>query len=351
MQGVYLGPGWQQEADAGRRHSGRPPKYGDATNPADRFLPPPEDDDLSSDDDLGDDLTKEDIHSLREGTPSRAMNVPVLKSHGPPNIKSKGKKQVQIAPQSTCTPIVPREERSSSPLPGQDNSAKTNMAHQPQLQQSSVARHKDYRQQLPQGDPPQPIPEPTKQSSFQASKVSAFHDASEEEQLPEQKAPVREVKNKRPHDDIDYNPQELRDKAYGDLDRVPFLTDPRAPNPSPATGMDGNPVPLTRKLTSLNQMKQKDQTALFQSLTDEENEEAGQWFVQQFQDGLKKLMERRLERRKIALKYEFEAKKRETIVQAKMGDVGDELQQLRKGGGELIKDKSVAGVGGTPRKE
>ena len=166
----------------------------------------------------------------------------------------------------------------------------------------------------------------------------------------EPKMQPMEVVAKRSHADIDYDDEELRGKKYADLDQVPFLADPRAPDASPAMDPNGNPMPLSQRLVNLNKMDPKAQVAVFQSLTDDQNEEVGLWFVQQFQDNLKKLMERRLERRKIALKYELEARKRETEVQAKMQDVDEELKQLRTGGTELIRDKSVGAVGGTPRK-
>ena len=301
-------------------------------------------------DDVEDEFSNEDLHQLRNETPSRAITTAPVKPVVPQQTKSQRKKQVVIAPQSTRTAVKPRDDRSSSPLPDQ-TPAPVIAPHPPQVQQSNLARHREYKHQLPLVAPPQEPPKPATTSNHQVSKVSSYYETSEEEQKPEPKMQPVEAVAKRSHTEIDYDDEELNNKKYEDLDRVSFLADPRAPNASAAVDTNGNPMSLPQRLVNLNKLNTEDQAAVFKSLNDEDNEAVGQWFVQQFQDNLKKLMERRLERRKIALKYEAEARKREAEVQAKMQDVGEELKQLRTGGTELIRDKSVGAVGGTPRKE
>ncbi len=347
-----MGPHWQREADAERVRKGLPPKFRDPANSQPKLAASHHHNhSVYSLDDDEDELSNEDLHELRNDTPSRAIIVAPVKAAGPQRIDFKSKKQVQIAPQSTHAASMPTDDGSSSPLPTQDYAVLVSIPQEPQLQQSNLARHRDYKQHLPLVVPPQESPKPAKNPNHRVSKVSAYYEASEEEQVPEPKMQPPEIVTKRSHADIDYDLEELKSKNCAALDQVPFLTDPRAPDAPVVADTNGNLMPLPQRLTRLKMMRPEDQASLFESLTDEDNETVGQWFVQQFQDSLKKLMERRLDRRKLALKFELEARKRETEVQAKTSDVDEELKQLRKGGGELIRDKSVGAVGGTPRKE
>ena len=347
---MSLDPNWQQEADAERSRHGLAPKFGTPGHAHQHLAVRHDHDDLTYgfDDDEAE-LSNEDLQELRSETPSRATTAAPAKPVAPQKTKSQSKKQVQIAPQGTRTIIKPGDE-SSSPLFSPANSAPLNVPQQPQVQQSNLARHREYKQHLPLVAPSQEPSKPATTADPQVSKVSAYYETSEEEQMPEPKMQPAEVVTKRPYAEIDYDADELTHKKYEELDQVPFLTDPWAPDVADAVDPNGNPMPLPQRLVNLNKMQPEAQAAMFQSLTDEDNEVTGQWFLQQFQDNLQKLMERRLERRKIALRYEFEARKRETEVQAKMQDVDEELKQLRAGGTELIRDKSVGAVGGTPRK-
>lgn len=348
---MSLDPNWQRDADAERTRQGLAPKFGTQGNAHEQLaVSHNRDDPIYGFDDDEAELSNEDLQELGNETPSRAMTAAPAKPVAPQKTKSQGKKQVQIDPQSTRAVTKPRDDRSSSPLPIQVYSAPVNVPQQPQVQQSNLARHREYKQHLPVVAPPQEPSKPATTAGPQVSKVAAYYETSEEEQMPEPKMQPMEVVTKRSHAEIDYDADELRHKKYEELDQVPFLTDPRVPGISDAMDPNGNPMPLPQRLVNLNKMHPKAQATMFQSLTDEDNEVAGQWFVQQFQDNLHKLVERRLERRKIALAYELEARKRETEVQAKMQDVDEELKQLRAGGTELIRDKSVGAVGGTPRK-
>ena len=124
-----------------------------------------------------------------------------------------------------------------------------------------------------------------------------------------------------------------------DLDDIPFTVDPRRPAREIAVDATGTPMILAARLTNLIKMRPEDQRQLFQSLTDAEREETADWFLEKFQSDVQRLMDVRLERRKVALRYEWEVKRREKSVQTKIQDVGDELAVLRKGGGALIAGK------------
>ena len=352
MRGFALPSNWQEVADGERIRTGAAPVHSNGTPLCRQGIRSHDNDDtLDLSDDEEDDYIR-DVQTLSRGTPSRATNRPSVPIRGQQEVKSQGSKQARIAQRNSRTPIIPRREKSSSPLPGQEETAGMTLPQQQNhVQQSSLARHSNYKQQLPLSIEQLEPARPDVNYNLQPSKVSAYHEPSEEEQIPLPEPQLAEGAFKRTHAEIDYDYEDLKTKAFADIDQVAFLTDPRAFEVPQAVDSNGTPMSLPQRLSNLKKMKADDQAALFQSMTDNENEEVGQWFVTQFQDNLKKLMERRLERRKIALKYELEARKRETEVHVKNGDLDEEFKQLRKGGGELIKDKSVASLGGTPRKE
>ena len=210
---------------------------------------------------------------------------------------------------------------------------------------TSLARHNDYRQSMPEPEPVQQTGNPFND----VTKVYGANEGSEDERMPDHEGHQQSQPLKRAHDEIDYNVNQLEKMQYSKLEATPFLTDPRAAVPRPAVDHNGVPMPLTTRLTNLTKVQPADQVSLFRSLDDDGNEEVGQWFVQKFQSDLKKLMDIRVERRKLALKCETEVKRRETTVKAKASDVEEELADLRTGGGKLIKGRSVQSVGGTPK--
>ncbi|KAH0836999.1 hypothetical protein AYO21_08808 [Fonsecaea monophora] len=179
-----------------------------------------------------------------------------------------------------------------------------------------------------------------------SSKMSSLHESSsDEEQFPaatEPDSPRLTSKRHRAELDLDFDPEVLQTKSMADLDAIPFTQDPRWTAPEPALDANGTPLTLSTKLTNLTKMRPEDQRNLFKSLTDADREQTAEWFVEKFKADVQRLMTVRLERRKIALKFELEVKKREKQVEVKRGDVDQELAGLKKGGGELIRGKSPA---------
>jgi Extracellular mutant protein 11 len=258
-----------------------------------------------------------EVQELKDDTPSRAMN--------PPKPPRRSGKEVRTA----------------------ENSGPATTVHRPAFG-GSLARHSEYKHKV--DSLPAPVSVEQTDKPFKASKVSAPPDTSEEEANAESPQMSDNMGTKRPYDELDYELAYLKTKKYTDLDHLPFLQDPRRPVTSPTVGPDGVPLTLSHRLDNVTKMNLADQATFFESLSDENNEEVGQWFTSHFEIALQKIMERRLERRKIALKYEAEVKRRDLLVQVKKGDVEDELAELRRGGGQLIEGRSVANVGGTPRK-
>jgi hypothetical protein len=171
------------------------------------------------------------------------------------------------------------------------------------------------------------------------TKVGASVEVSEDERssFP---TPAPRDSSKRAFDQIDYDEAQLRSMSYPQLDKTAFLEDPRHPPSKPAVDEHGAAITLEQKLEKLSQMNLDDQKSFFRSLTDAENEQTGQWFMKSFGDSLKELMQKRLERRKKALEFELEVKKRQKAVDVKAEDIERELTELKRGGGHLLQNRS-----------
>lgn len=181
-----------------------------------------------------------------------------------------------------------------------------------------------------------------------SSKVSSYHESSSEEDQPARhhntsNSETPSSKRPRPSQDLDFDPDTLKTKTMTELDAISFTTDPSQPPAQPALDANGTPMTLSAKLTNLTKMQPDAQRQLFQSLNDAEREQTATWFLEKFKTDMQRLMDVRLARRKGALKFELEVKKREREVEVKRGDVERELAELKKGGGELISGRAAAG--------
>jgi hypothetical protein len=216
-----------------------------------------------------------------------------------------------------------------------------------------------YPQQLPvqhlQEQPQQQVhqPQPRRAHGRQSalSKISSLQESSASEEEEEEQviqpttAAVQETGTKRPlpDNDLDYDLPTLHEMTMTQLDSIPFLTDPRHPGPSSTIDASGQSPSLTTKLSNLTRMQQADQILLFRSLTDAERTETAEWFLSKFENDMQRLTEVRVARRKIALKYEMEVRKRDRATRCMMEGVQAELDGLRKGGEELVKDRVRGG--------
>lgn len=167
-------------------------------------------------------------------------------------------------------------------------------------------------------------------ASVPTSKSSSYVEPSEDEAPPIQPAP------KKVRSEADYDSQALKAMSYGELDKQPFETDPRAGNARPPVDEHGVQLTLHRKLGNLSKMKEEDVRTMFSTQKDQEWEDTGAWFMDQFGQQMKQLMDLRQERRMIALQFEMEVKRRNAVVAAKTEDVEANLRYLRNGGKDLM---------------
>jgi hypothetical protein len=138
--------------------------------------------------------------------------------------------------------------------------------------------------------------------------------------------------------DLDYDHDVLKTMSFETLYKEPFdsIHLDHAPKPIEVQGLEKD---LTRNLERLDKMSEIDQKTMLRNQNDEDWAETGTWFIQKFQEDLKQLMDARLERRKLSMRYEHEVRKRHKAVERCTTGVNEELNGLRTRGTDLIKPR------------
>lgn len=164
--------------------------------------------------------------------------------------------------------------------------------------------------------------------------------------------PVRKRSHEEMTNGLDYSQADLKQKKLSDLQNELFTHDPRAAPQAPPTDTMGNEMTLIQILENLSKMSPDTQQETFRTLTDEQWADTGQWFVDRFQKDLAKLMEVRLERRKVTMKYEDTIRQRQRLVEHHAAGVDRELEELQAGGRQLVDGRKAPGGSraGTPMK-
>ncbi|KAL1582848.1 hypothetical protein WHR41_08646 [Cladosporium halotolerans] len=139
---------------------------------------------------------------------------------------------------------------------------------------------------------------------------------------------------------LDYEPPELYGKELHALQTATF---DQPPDAQPFTHADvSDNASLVEKVERVAAMEPGTQVNFFASLDIDEWEEAGDWFLDQFGDTLKKLKQVRREKRKAALAFEREIEEREAVLHKKRFITQEALDGMKTSG--------VAVLQGTPRK-
>jgi hypothetical protein len=142
-------------------------------------------------------------------------------------------------------------------------------------------------------------------------------------------------------DSLDYGLDELYQKDYSSLKAEPFDSHPNA-HPFVVSGLPDSAA-LTDKLVHLTGAEPKTQADFFASLNIDDWEEAGDWFLDQFGDTVKKLKDVRREKRKAARAFEDEIELREKVVRKKFALTDSAMVDMRASGAAVLQ--------GTPRKK
>ncbi len=140
---------------------------------------------------------------------------------------------------------------------------------------------------------------------------------------------------------LDYDLDKLRGMSFSELQREPFDHDPNGP--SPALPNSDSTASLPDRLSLAAGLEQDEQHNFFNSLSIDEWEDAGDWFLEQFGGLIKKMKEARRQKRGLAASFETELSERDEMVGIKRREVEDALGSMKKGGMGLLS--------ATPRKE
>jgi hypothetical protein len=139
--------------------------------------------------------------------------------------------------------------------------------------------------------------------------------------------------------DEDYEIPALYNMSYDDLKVENFDADPRRRDP--VLSRDMATKPLNDRLDHVQKnLAPADQTKFFRSLPTREWEDAGDWFLSQFESIIKRTREARQEKRKLAREFEKEVEKRHRHVAKKSRQVDDALQKMSAQGQGLLPPKS-----------
>ncbi|KAG9192611.1 hypothetical protein G6011_11345 [Alternaria panax] len=133
----------------------------------------------------------------------------------------------------------------------------------------------------------------------------------------------------------DYDQKTLLKMKYKELKDEPFDLDPRAPPPMLADEELQKPLverlPLVQKNLDMGQ-----QTQFFRSLPTTEWEDAGDWFLDQFQDIIQRTKQARQKKRKLAQEFEAEVEKRYDHLSKKQQQVQEAMDKMKEQGEGLV---------------
>ena len=140
----------------------------------------------------------------------------------------------------------------------------------------------------------------------------------------------------------DYPSDVLMRKHYLDLKNEPFDKDPGAPQSTLSEAQQNAPLP--DRLDHCLDTSEPQQKYFFAGLLQAEWEECAPWFMQQFQHLNEQIVQKRREKRQIALQLEDEISNRFDAVQGEITALGGALDDMKRNGGALLDS-------GTPKRK
>jgi hypothetical protein len=137
-------------------------------------------------------------------------------------------------------------------------------------------------------------------------------------------------------DELDYSLEDLKRMPYSDLENQSFDENPRANR-----SQELQQGPLSTRLENVKDLPRDKQRKFFDTLKLEDWEEAGDWFLGQFQDVLGKMRQSRKDRRELARGFEQQVKAREDLVEARQRGIVRVLEDMKKSGHVILKAEPV----------
>ncbi|EKD19754.1 uncharacterized protein L3040_001900 [Drepanopeziza brunnea f. sp. 'multigermtubi'] len=139
----------------------------------------------------------------------------------------------------------------------------------------------------------------------------------------------------------DYKDDKLKTMKYKDLENEDMEMDPHAEAFIFPVELREPDVTFEQRLKYYVDAPEKDQSSFYVSLTNEEWEKAGDWFIEQFSNLLNEIKTNRQKKRGVAAKYEQEVKTRERLVRAHANKYDKKLDGMAGIGQQLLRDKTV----------
>jgi hypothetical protein len=134
---------------------------------------------------------------------------------------------------------------------------------------------------------------------------------------------------------LDYDVEKLKQMPFEALQNQSFDADPSRQS-QPSQGRFAENTKLENKLSLVKSTELAQQEEFLKSLTMDEWEEAGDWFLQQFTDIVGKMRDARKEKRKITMKYEAEVAARYEVVDNRKKDMDQIMQNIRTQGASTL---------------
>lgn len=141
---------------------------------------------------------------------------------------------------------------------------------------------------------------------------------------------------KRRRGSADYDDKILTCMTYQDLQDEPFDMDPAR-----TTGQNGHDSfsKLPLKLEQYRQQGAKEQHHMFSTMSMDDWETSGDWFVDQFTDTMNRLRDARRSKRRMIQGFENEAAAREEAVRLRAETIDRKLAKMRQDGQRVVEDK------------
>lgn len=140
----------------------------------------------------------------------------------------------------------------------------------------------------------------------------------------------------------DYEDKELKQMKYSDLEKEGWDMIPKSEPYKLPPHLQSRKATLTEKIKHhLPADLAQERDDFYAGLSTEEWEQAGDLFIEKFAELMKKLKEKKKEKRQLASRFEDEIKSREKAVRDQTGKIDDLLDGMAVTGQSLIKPKKV----------
>jgi hypothetical protein len=139
----------------------------------------------------------------------------------------------------------------------------------------------------------------------------------------------------------DYEDDVLKNMKYTALETQSWEEVPGGKKYELPVDLRGADVAIADKIKFFMGTNENIQGLFYGSLSMDEWDEAGDWFIEAFSNTLRQVKEKRKEKRAIVEKFEKEILKREKAVRGKSDQLDDEFKQMRSGGEGLLKGKKL----------